>query len=95
MSDRKRVINFYFTDEEKAALDRMVADLGMPGRRAVITFLIHAHMNGVLMVMNKAAKESLMGAAEEKMLAKAQKIARETAQYVLWEEGYRADPYDH
>jgi hypothetical protein len=46
------------------------------------------------MIVNEAAKESLVGAAEERILKLVERKARQTVYQVLWEEGYRSDPYE-
>lgn len=88
------VVTFMVSPDVRNGLDELARDLGLPTRNSLLSFLVQANRNGLLMVMNKAAKESLVGAAEDRLLSKAEKTSRETCLYVLWQEGYRADPYD-
>lgn len=73
----------------------MAADFGLLNVPALLRYLVKAHDDGLLMVVSKAVKECLIGAAEERVTKQAQKTARETTHYVLWQEGYRPDPYEH
>lgn len=80
--------------EDARTFDDMAAHFGVPNRRRLIHFLAQAFREGRLVVLDRVTKECLVSAAEERMLAKARKAAREMVLYVLWEEGYRADPYE-
>ncbi len=75
-------------------VDKMVAEYGVCGRNSLIEMLMEAHADGRLLVLDAATKALLAGAAEEKMLTKARRAARETTYLVLFEEGYRAHPYE-
>jgi hypothetical protein len=73
----------------------MAVDFGLGDKTALITFLAKAHSDGLVVVLNKVAKECLVGAADERFLKLAIRKAREEVLYQLWAEGYRADPYEH
>lgn len=75
-------------------LDAMVADFGAGSRVGLIRHLVTSHHKGLVMIVNEAAKESLVGAAEERILKLVERKARQTVYQVLWEEGYRSDPYE-
>ena len=75
-------------------LDAMVADFGAGSRVGLIRHLVTSHHKGLVMIVNEAAKESLVGAAEERILKLVERKARQTVYHCLWEEGYRSDPYE-
>jgi hypothetical protein len=45
-------------------------------------------------VLDRVTKECLVSAAEDRMLTKAKRAARDETHLVLFEEGYRATPFD-
>jgi hypothetical protein len=89
-----KTVVFKLDAETKATLNQMVLDYGMPDRLALLKYLCQAYSNGLLMVVDKATKECLVGAADERMLKMAKRAARDETRWVLYSEGYRATPYD-
>ncbi len=72
----------------------MMAEFGFTDRGPFLDMLMAAYADGRLLVLDAPTKAALVGDAEEKMLTKARRAARETVYLVLFEEGYRAHPYD-
>jgi hypothetical protein len=82
----------YLTDRD--ALKLMAVDFGIPNTKALLRFLVKMHQDGLLVVMNKVAKECLVAAAEEKIVRMAKRAALEETNFVLYQKGFVADPYE-
>jgi hypothetical protein len=80
--------------EERKALDAMAKDFGFLVIKDFIRYLTICHRDGLLVVMNKTGRECLVGAAEETMLRKAVRAAREETLFQLYNEGFRTSPYE-
>ena len=86
--------SFIINGVDKAAIrgfDAWCSYMGFT-RRAGFYFLVRAMGDQRLMVMDKATKNILVGAAKEETLLEARLTARREARNVLWEEGFIADP---
>jgi hypothetical protein len=82
------------TAEERKALEAMAHDFGVPKARDFIRYLCKCHADGLLVVLSKVARDCLVGAAEETMLRKAVRAAREEVLFQLYSEGFRTSPYE-
>jgi hypothetical protein len=71
----------------------MATDLGIPNSKALLRYLAKAYRDGLLVVMNKAAKECLVAAAEDKIIKMAKRAALEETNFTLWQKGFINDPY--
>ena len=87
-------ITFQVSDETKRLYDQMSADFGFTDRADLLRFLCKMNADGLLLIVNKATKDALIAASEERVVKVATRTAREATHYVLWEEGYRATPYE-
>ncbi len=93
MSDTT-TISFHCQPVTRTYLDEAMTAYGcsLPGR--FLDMLLLAHHEGRLLLLDRATQEAIVGAAEDRMIAKATRAARDQVHLVLWEEGYRADPYE-
>ena len=79
--------------DTKRALTKTAHSYGYTRLSDFLKFLATAFEDERVLVLDRLTKELLVGAAEEIVLSKARKAAREEALYTLYEEGYRATPY--
>jgi hypothetical protein len=87
-------ICIYCDKEDKEVMAELALELGCSNLRNLIKLLARAHKDGVLAIMNKVAKECLVGSAEERIIKMAKRAALEETNFTLWQKGFITDPYD-
>lgn len=87
-------ISFNSKPITRSYLNEAMADMGISLPGHLLDVLMLAYHEGRLLLLDRPTKEAIVGAAEAKMQAKAEKAARAMTYLVLFEEGYRADPYE-
>jgi hypothetical protein len=80
--------------ETRQGLNDMAAAYCFKDRNEFVTFLVQTWRDGCVAIMDKNTKELLVGAAEEKVLTQAKRVARQETWFTLYEEGFRSTPYD-
>ena len=78
----------------RGRLTSAMAEFGFSDRGEFFDMLFLAYSEGRLAVLDRVTKECLVSAAEDRMLTKAARAARDETHMVLFEEGYRATPFD-
>ena len=80
--------------ETRSRLNQMAAEYGFRDRNEFIAMLCKRWADGCLLLLDKTTKETLTGAAQEQMLKIAKRVARQETNYVLYELGFKATPYE-
>jgi hypothetical protein len=92
--DGFRDVTLRVPEETREGLNKMTAAYGFKDRNEFVSFLVKMWSEGVVAVMDKGSKELLVGAAEDKILTLAKRAARSETNYVLWQLGFKATPYE-
>jgi len=80
--------------ETRGRITSAMAEFGFSDRGEFFDMLFLAYSEGRLAVLDRVTKECLVSAAEDRVLTKAKRAARDETHLVLFEEGYRATPFD-